>query len=98
MPYITETDRKHVDEQVQELSNKLYVAGYKKGMLNYCITKLVLGYLKVYGKSYDTLSDIVGVLEDVKTEFQRRVVNPYEDDKKFSNGDVYDVEIRFTNK
>ena len=48
-----------------------------------------MGYLKKRGKSYTVLNEIVGVLEQVKDEFQRRVVHPYEDKKRMENGDVY---------
>jgi len=45
--------------------------------------------LKATGISYDNLSDITGVLNDVKTEFERKVVAPYEDEKITENGKIY---------
>lgn len=60
------------------------------GELNYILTKIVIGYMEYHGKSYDTLSQITAALDDVKDEFRRRVVHPYEDSKKQENGDVYE--------
>lgn len=90
MPYIHQDRRLTINLDVQEVINTLEELGYKKGDLNYVITKLVQYYVKYHGKRYDTLSDVTGVLNDVKTEFERRVVVPYEDNKIIENGDVYD--------
>ena len=60
------------------------------GELNYCITKLLINYVHTEGLRYDTLNSIIGALESAKHEFQRRVVDPYEDMKQKQNGDVYD--------
>ena len=49
------------------------------GELNFCITTLILAYLRTNGLSYTVLSEIVGALELAKDEFQRRVVHPYEE-------------------
>ena len=60
------------------------------GELNFGLTKLILRYLRLKGKSYTTFNDIVGALEQAKDEFQRRVVHSYEDSKCVENGDVYE--------
>lgn len=60
------------------------------GELNYAITMLVIEYLQREGLSYKTCNDIVGAMESAKMEFYRRVVSPYENQKAFENGDVYD--------
>jgi hypothetical protein len=64
------------------------------GELNYCMTQLLVGYLKnkVYkGGHYDyrRINEVMGVLECCKHEFYRRIAVPYEDDKIKKNGDVY---------
>ena len=41
------------------------------------------------GKCYATMNEIVGALECAKHEFQRRVMNNYEDLKCKENGDVF---------
>ena len=59
------------------------------GELNYAITQLVLGYLPPSPR-YADYNSVVGVLESAKLECYRRAVAPYENQKAFDNGDVYD--------
>jgi len=61
------------------------------GELNFKITTVILDYLASAGHNYRIMNEIVGALEQVKDEFQRRVVHPYEDLKIKLNGDVYHV-------
>lgn len=58
------------------------------GELNYILTQLIRMY---WGKKpqYSTLAEITGVLENVKSEFYRRVAVPYEQEKINLHGDVY---------
>jgi len=79
MPYIPPEDREDV----------LKHGATSPGQLNFVITKFILGYLDKIGKNYETLNDILGVLEATKQEFYRRIVVPYEIDKIRTNGDVY---------
>jgi hypothetical protein len=46
--------------------------------------------------SYRILNNAVGAAESAKTEFQRRIVGPYEDSKIAENGDVYGPLIQGT--
>lgn len=63
------------------------------GELNFQLTQAVQDYVHRNGLTYQTLNDVVGALEGVKAEFQRRVVAPYEDIKISTNGDVYDQDL-----
>ena len=83
IPYITK-ERRSAIEVLGETPTTA-------GELNFGLTKLVLRYLRLKGKSYMTFNDIVGALEQAKNEFQRRIVHPYEDLKIEENGDVYDL-------
>jgi hypothetical protein len=56
-----------------------------EGNLNYVITRLLR---KVYDDSYRSINDAIGVLECIKLEHYRTQAAPYEDQKKFDNGDV----------
>ena len=78
MPYIPKENR----EEAQ-------VAPRDAGELNYAITCLIRGYLRQHGKRYAQINDIVGALEGAKLEFYRRIVAPYEDQKRAQNGEVY---------
>jgi len=82
MPYITEMNKRklaHRDNQYPETA----------GELNYCFTKLIIGYLKAKGTNYQHINDVVGALEGAKLELYRRLVAPYEDTKIELNGEVY---------
>jgi hypothetical protein len=80
MPYIDPLNREAVDAGCPPNT---------AGELNYMITQLCIRYMKLKGKSYQTINDIVGALEGAKLEFYRRVAAPYEDEKVKENGDVY---------
>lgn len=81
MPYIVQAGRKALEERRPQ----------SPGELNYMVTMLVNDYLAHYGKSYETINAIVGVLECAKLEMYRRIAAPYEDLKLLENGDVYTV-------
>ncbi len=81
MPYIAQEDRPRVLETLKPQTT---------GELNFFITRIIMEFLDSQGKkSYANMSAIRGVLADVSTEFYRRVMAPYEDDKRALNGDVY---------
>lgn len=96
MPYIRSDRRPNIDNKVSALAKTLEELGDEKGDLNYAITRLIIEHIKRVGICYNTMSDITGVLNDVKSEFERRVVAPYEDLKCIQNGDVYDDAPRIT--
>lgn len=86
MPYIDPTRRPEIEGKAFGLGNKCVQTA---GELNFAITKVLLGFLKYTGTSYTTLNEVIGVLECVKQELYRRVVVPYEEEKREENGDVY---------
>ena len=61
-----------------------------RGELNYCISRLVLGFLSrdPLPPNYATLSAVRAVLFDAADEFYRRAMVPYEDLKAAENGDL----------
>lgn len=85
MPYIKQERRPEISPHAFGVPS-----AESSGELNYQLTEIVLDYMHGKGKSYSTINDIVGALEGCKMEFYRRVAVPYEDQKKFDNGDVYD--------
>lgn len=78
MPYIEEFRRKQLR----------YDWPRSGGELNFAITREILRYVDKRGLSYATCNDVVGALENAKHEFQRRLQDPYEDQKIEANGDV----------
>lgn len=85
MPYIKEEDRGRLRHDLIFLSQKIET----EGELNYSICFLLKMWLAEKGMRYATLNALMGVLSSVTQEFYRRVVAPYEDQKKGENGDVF---------
>lgn len=82
MPYIEEKRRKQIRD-----GDTIDTAGE----LNFVFTEKIVEYLTDHGTSYQTINDIIGVLENCKLELYRRVIAPYEDEKIKKNGDVYET-------
>lgn len=87
MPYVERTKRPSLDEAIEPMLKKIAL-GRSKGEINYVITRMVLAWLRQKGQSYDAISDVKAVLDDVRSEFHDKVMRPYEDRKKAENGDV----------
>lgn len=91
MPYITQIKRGELDKAVDNLHKVLVDleldddTNNMEGNLNYSITRLLR---TCYGKSYGEINDAIGVLQCIMMEHYRTVAAPYEDQKKFENGDV----------
>ena len=79
MPYIKTEQRQKLDKDPRPDD---------PGSLNYLLTRQLLSYLELKGKSYSTINEIMGVLNCVTQEFYRRWAAPYEDEKIRENGDV----------
>lgn len=81
MPYIPKTNRtKLIDGKVIPAS---------AGELNFLITYLCNEYMRD-DLCYDSINEVIGVLECCKQELYRRIAGPYEDIKCKENGDVYE--------
>lgn len=83
MPYIKQERRVALDPYIEALSNKIS----SRGELNYAMTALILS--EVRGISYEELASLIGDIESMKMEFARRMLFPYEENKRKENGDVY---------
>lgn len=78
MPYIPAEDRAKAATTLRT-----------PGELNYAVTMLLRDYLNLHRMSYQSINDVVGVLECAKLELYRRMAVPYENVKKDTNGDVW---------
>lgn len=97
MPYIVQRDRTFIDNEIDNLVKAIVDLTEKKpdtdlaGIVNYTISS-ILGELiirKYEGKlRYWMVAIFSGVLSNVKDEFYRRLVGPYEDKCIEKNGDV----------
>ena len=98
MPYIKQELRDKLDDRCQGIIDEIMMILQREeaeekdtmGMLNYCfssvIDRLLIEYFQV---GYFEINQITGMLENVKLEFQRKIVAPYEDAKEADNGPVY---------
>ncbi len=92
MPYITQSKRKPIDDAVTKVAIAIMSLPDKDsdGAFNYAVTRLIL---IVFGKTgYGNFVRVAGSLEEIKAEYRRRMVAPYEDMKKDQNGDAYGAE------
>lgn len=84
MPYILKEDRKKFEAALLILNNEIRTAGD----LNYVMTRLAHGFLTKDRTCYDRLNTVVGVFSCALSEFKRRILYLYEDQKIEENGDV----------
>jgi len=61
------------------------------GELNWALTTIALGYLYKEGTDprYAGMAEVMGAFTCAAQEFYRRVMVPYEQEKREENGDVY---------
>lgn len=87
MPYIKQDDRVHFEDAINLAVNRLQQRDFNPGHLNFVLSQIVW---KMLGKNddYRQLSAIGGVLSDMRDEYFRRVMAPYEDGKIATNGDL----------
>lgn len=88
MPYILQEKRSILEPFLNDVFGCFNENEFTLGDLNYIVTRIAQEYLVMHGKSYSTLNDITGALENCKLEFYRRISAPYEDQKAIMNGDV----------
>jgi hypothetical protein len=98
MPYIKQEDRVFLDPYINNLSDAINTQRQTNtecnneevvemlGQLNYSITRLCVRTM--CNPTYPKIAMIVGMLENVKQEFYRRLAAPYEENKIVQNGDV----------
>lgn len=92
MPYITTDKRAVLDSAIDQLHRAIVDLeldtddNNTQGNLNYSITRLLR--LVYAGGNYQDVNDAIGLLECIKLEHYRTMAVPYEEQKKFDNGDV----------
>jgi len=84
MPYITQDRRKEFDSLLSQLGTRIK----NKGEMNYCVSILMKWYVSIHGENYQNLSDAKNALTDAASEFERRILHQYEDEKIKENGDL----------
>ena len=95
MPYIVPEKREKLDPVVEDLINTLRELESDDPMNNsqanisYVISRLLD---RMYPPSYQEIINPLGMLFAAALEHYRRVAAPYENQKAFDNGDVYNLE------
>ena len=87
MPYIKSKDRVKFQKNIDELTNLFIESDIQAGEVNYVLSKIIWNLFN-RKKKYDTACKLCGVLSNVKDEFYRRQVIPYEDFKIHEEGDI----------
>jgi hypothetical protein len=82
MPYIEDVNRRC------DLARAVAVPA-NEGELAYALAVVCDDYIAHKERSYEMLTGVVAQLESVKHEIQRRFVDPYEDEKRAVNGEVF---------
>lgn len=91
MPYIKPDRRTPIDENIENLISHCTT----KGELNYAVSRLIHRWISHKGKDYQNLSDAKAALNDAAAEFQRTIMDPYENIKGLENGPVSDLDSEF---
>lgn len=87
MPYITQDRRDAFDEYIFEIVEELENAGE----FNYVISKIAACLVNQgVDTRYENLNAVDGAIGLAQAEFRRRWVYPYEDQKIYENGDLFD--------
>jgi len=93
MPYIPQEKRDVLDPVIEELIQTFRglqsddPEDNTQANLNYVLSRLLD---KMYTSNYQELNNAVGMLMCTALEYYRRIGVPYEDQKAFENGDVFD--------
>jgi hypothetical protein len=77
MPYVPKSERNKASKHI--LPNA--------GVLNYATHQLIDQYFEQNNHNYQTINDVIGVLDCVKMELYRRLASEYEEIKILQNGD-----------
>lgn len=102
MPYIKETDREIFDKEIDNIVT-IFKCSFKNkpckennltdeefmlllGKINYCFSRILSSLMG--DVTYNKISMITGVIENIKQEYYRRVAQVYENKKIAENGDI----------
>jgi hypothetical protein len=94
MPYIAPTQREYLEPDIEWLVRSIKFtqedlsldSTAKAGLINYIFTRILQD---AYPEdNYNSFNERIGILECCKLELYRSRVAPYEEQKKFENGDV----------
>jgi len=91
MPWIKPERRVRFDSFIESLANKMMCHfeedDLDKGDINYVFYKLGKKIMD-FEKRYTHMSDVVDTMNYASMELKRKILDPYEDEKEFQNGEI----------
>lgn len=87
MPYVTQKRRNELKPHAWTQAPPARMEG--PGDLAYLLAATVADYLRQQGTRWQTINDVLGVLDGVGRDFWSQVGQPYEDGKRETNGGIY---------
>ena len=88
MPYIPQDDRRHYDDVINQIVNRLSMRDFHPGHITYVLYAIAVKCMRDMGKSYTNLSRVRASINDTSDEFYRIEMAMYEDAKIGENGPV----------
>ena len=85
MPYIDPKEREQYEDGIALLYENL--PDGPKGHLTYVLFSIAKDWTNTFPNNYQTISDACAALRDAEHELRRRILDPYEDNKREINGD-----------
>lgn len=88
MPYIKDEEKNLIDRGLRVFQDQVDSAG----KLAYTITRLISEFKDKHSDGNHRFSDfalVSGVMTETLAEYRRRVILPYEKEKRDTNGDVF---------
>jgi len=89
MPYCKKLDRYPFNDGI-DMIIKAMNKKTEAGQLNYIISRIIRGYIKTKGESYQSHNDSLGALIGALLEHYRTKTGPMEDQKIIENGNLDD--------
>ena len=89
MPHIEPGQRRDVLKSAVRVLSSSVGPIRTKAELNFVIARLLTQYLQDNGTNYQNISDAKAAATDCAAEFQRLVIDPYEDGKIAVNGNAF---------
>lgn len=93
MPYIKPERRAYLDKAINDIVDGLRQLESDfgdqnnfEGNVNYVFSSIIA---RSYDISYRSINDVQGVLKCVGDEYKRCIVDPYEAQREYDNGSVY---------
>lgn len=90
MPYIPHEDRNRFRPALASLAAAIDEDDITPGQLDYLFCIVAKLYVDKKGANYTSFNDVMGAFKGASSEFERRMIVPYEEGKLRMNGDIFE--------